>query len=893
MQSLARDRSLAALVVFVLVGAALSGGFGLASSPAQADETTGSAVTISAADYYQDAWATDEERAAATDGAPFPDLEVTVSQTEDLMQQGIQLSYSGGKKSTEPQGTVVGGTNFLQVMQCWGDEPGSNGTRPDRRTCQYGGSGGTSFSTARDGSADTEDVAPQDAGYTADRGGYVYTGIPFVAYNSEGQVDETEAPQNKVLINTQTGANGSVVMKPKTIQFYNNEFFTASTTNEVKWAPFGGDSSGSTPFELQTAAQSPGLGCGTPITQNDGTVTGQSCWLVIVPRGEKDNGRSYIDRSGIWWDAWEHHVAVKLDFKPLGVQCQLGAAERQLAGSELISEAVASWQPVVCQDGSPYTLAEIPEEDAVLAASDTTPSALAFTSRPVDMSLVAATSDPLAYAPVALGGISISFAVDAFPDPRAQDRSKAGLPLTGMKLTPRLLAKLLTASYLDALPSGVDLSHLGYTSSSDPGKNARTLVYDQEFVELNPDWSGQAIVGASISDALEPQGRSDLAMRVWQYILADEDAAAWLNGEADPWGMVVNPCYSTNVSVSAGCPKTDPEAPDTAPLELPRNDFPKADPSEKADSTATDPVNGTGAVNLVTWRPYTSGFTDGAYRVLRGDGLELGAWDQFAVPPKFGSSARQLLGSRKVIALSSTPAAQVYQTATALLENPAGEFVAPTTESLTAAAAAMVPTEEQAKVVWFDPASDEAKAATGAYPLAVPVYAALNPKQTDADMRADYADLITYAVTDGQRLGTDDGELPTGYAPIPDEWRTQALAAAEAIRIGSLPTPNDDATDDQPTANGDSGRTTSGSSTNVGTTQPTASSPASPSQPTNPSAPANPAASGSASGPLTGTETPDDPAIGALVAAVPATGGVALAAALGIPLVTRLRRPPP
>ena len=41
--------------------------------------------------------------------------------------------------------------------------------------------------------------------------------------------------------------------------------------------------------------------------------------------------------------------------------------------------------------------------------------------------------------------------------------------MTDLKLTPRLVAKLLTASYIDSLPSGADKSHIGYKNFADPG----------------------------------------------------------------------------------------------------------------------------------------------------------------------------------------------------------------------------------------------------------------------------------------------------------------------------------------------------------------------------------------------------------------------------------------
>ncbi len=94
------------------------------------------------------------------------------------------------------------------------------------------------------------------------------------------------------------------------------------------------------------------------------------------------------------------------------------------------------------------------------------------------------TTDPLAYAPVALSGIAISFSIDRQPHPTdapEEYKARAGLPMTDLKLTPRLVAKLLTASYTDALPTGADKSHIGYKSFEEPGTNARTIVQDPEF----------------------------------------------------------------------------------------------------------------------------------------------------------------------------------------------------------------------------------------------------------------------------------------------------------------------------------------------------------------------------------------------------------------------------
>lgn len=851
----------AGLVIGVLVASFVgAGGAVIQADPAAAadDEATSSAVTL-----------TNKDDALNPEGAPFPDLEVTISQTEDLVSQGIRVSWTGGKQSGRPDSSV-GGSNFLQIAQCWGEDPENPG-HPDRRTCQYGGTVGAG--AARDGGTDDSDVADEDVIYTAPGANQfvpTYTGIPFVAVNSAGIVDETSAPADRVLNNLTTDTSGKIVQKTGAdfVDLNTNRFFTAYTTNEVKWAGAGADGTGSVPFEVQTNMQSTALGCGAPVTQPSGTVAGQSCWLVIIPRGEGDSGSPSINRSGLWWDAWEHHLAVKLEFKPLGVRCQIGAAEKQLAGSELVAGAIASWQPELCagESGAPFVLSQGSETDAVTRAAGTEPSPLAFTSRPLDLSRVGDATDPVAYAPVALSGIAISFSIDRQPHPQeasAEEKARSGLPMTELKLTPRLVAKLLTASYVDSLPNGADKSHIGYKSFSEPGDNARTIVQDPEFRAINdPEWSKQIIVSASVADMLTPSGRSDIAVRLWEYVLADPEARAWLDGADDGHGMIVNPYYSTNPAKN----------PNGIGLALPTESFPKADKIEKPDTSVTDPSGGSGPINLVTWRPFTLSFADGAYHVLRGDGMLLGEWQPTPQPSRFGKSVRELFGSQKVIGLTTTPAAELYQTFTASLLNPAGQFVSPTRDSMAAAAAAMTPTAAQPKVMSYDQTSSSAKAATTAYPLTMPVYAALNPKQTDADQRAVYANLIRYAAAEGQVPGTDIGELPPGYAPLPKAWVDQALEAADAIEEGrfpAVPPPR--------------GNTPGSSGDNPALLAPPAS--------TQQGAPAtDPVGTGEAAGELTGAVTPDDPEVGPIAAAVPIGIAVGMGAALAVPALTRIRR---
>lgn len=816
------------LGAFFLVAVAVpitSGQPALAQSP-----STDSAQTVHASTYDPD-----------SADAPFPDLAVTVSQTNDLIAQGVTVSWTGGKASTVPN-QQTGGTNFLQIAQCWGDEPGSNGTRPDRTTCQYGGLNLPGATRSSNRSSDTE-AAPQDAAYTA---------------VSDSWTDPTKTA---IPFRSATGKTLAAVVDGKAVadapDLDSNEFFTKYTTNEVSWAGSGADGSGSVSFELQTAQQAPGLGCGAATKAKGRSTTGAACWLVIIPRGDTDAGGAGITQSGLFWETWKHHLALRLHFKPAGVQCALGAAERQLSGSELVSSAIGQWQPKLCTSsgGAIYSLLTGPESDAAAAANGTTTAPLALTSR----ALSSGVTDNLAYAPVALTGVSIAFAIDR--ESRVTGNSvpeavqaKERQAFSTLRLTPRLLAKLLTASYTDALPDGADWSHLS---------GVRNLTVDPEFLAINDkEWSYMHIVGVGVGDALMPLGRSDAARAIWTYILSDDDAVDFLNGVPDKWGMAVNPWYSTN-------PRVNPSG---VGLSLPRDDFPKADPVEFTGTAGNGYAD---VVNLVTWRPYTASLGTGGYQVLRGDPSKLGTWDQTATPPKYTKADRQLVGLQSVIGLTDTAAAATYQVAQAALLNPAGRYVAPTAASLSAAAAVMTASTGSKQVQQFDPGSAGAKAAKAAYPLAMPVYAAANPAMADAAVRADYADFIDYAATSGQRPGTDDGDLPDGYAPLPAGWRTQALAAAAAIKAGHWP------------ATASTGSSTSASpgstSTAAAGAAPVTTATSKPSSAASPSAAASPAAGA----------TPDDPAVTPLVAVVPGAAVLGLGAACGAPLVGRFRRREP
>jgi len=848
-----------AVVIGLLVGLAVSCLVALLPVPAMA--STSSAVTVAATDYDLD-----------YGNAPFPDLAVTVSKTKDLVSQGILVSWTGGKKSVRPQGNV-GGENFMQIAQCWGEDPLNPG-HPDRTTCQYGAFPNVgrdsnvlaNVTDPADPDYNVKSVAPEDVQYTAPgRGSFVptYTSIPFRAVTGEEVASVVSNSQNVLTHDTAIDVNS-------------NAFFTQFTSNEIKWAGSDDSGIGSAKFEVQTSMQSPGLGCGQPIIQTGQPVRGQSCWLVLIPRGTGDSGVASITRPGLFWDAWQHHIAVQLDFEPVGIRCEIGGTEAQLSGSELIAGAIASWQPNLCAGAtnSAFVLSTGNEADALVKASKTVPSPLALTSQPLDQgTLASGSADPLKYAPVGISGLALSFAIDRRVTPvdgvSQEYKDRETQAFTSLKLTPRLVAKLLTSSYISSLPPGADLKHVNYLDYSNPGKNAANLTRDQDFLAINdPEWAAQDLNGTALSDLLVPTGRSDLAIALWRYILSDADAAAFLDGTPDPWGMIVNPWYSTNAAVN----------PSTVGLKLPRDNFPKADPVEKAATTGS---TAQGPINLVTWRPYVSDFENAAYLTLRGDGQLLGGWDTTYTPPKYAKTARGLVGEQGVLGLTTAASADRYQNVVASLLNPAGEFVAPSTASLTAAGTAMTATAAQPAVLEFDPDSSAATGASNAYPLALPVYAALNPLQTDSQLRAKYANMIRYAAGSGQITGPEIGRLPEGYAPLPASWVAQAQAAATAIERGISPVPVAVATPAIPP-------------TAAETATPTTSA----SRPSTVAAPSGvpeisttaPEATGAAAAALLGKPTPNDPDPGPAGLALPAGLLSGLAAAGAVPMISRLKR---
>ncbi|PZF79114.1 hypothetical protein [Jiangella anatolica] len=701
----------------------------------------------------REAAAAGEESSAVTvNGRPgkyedFSDLAITVHQTEGLVGQGIEVTWTGGVPT--PYGGF--GTNYLSIMQCWGPDPEA----PDfRETCQFGAGLDPPYSNLRTGNASryvTEDFDPAETMEPIPVGDELTSNaVPFRASYGGTYVDAL------------TGAGGTPRPAPDGYEGLIIDLYGKGSTNEQPWVPTAGSGEGRTVFWVQSAKEAAHLGCGR--VGDDGGDP-QPCWLVVVPRGAYDpfgNVRGAqvggVD-SPLSASNFANAIAIELNFAPVSGFCELGAQERATIGTELAAEAMTSWQPALCAGGgTTFGYAATSDSEAANQLFSTYEGApgLAYTTIPI---AGGADDPPVAHAPVAVSAMTIAFSIDIHPRFAAPPEVEAlfGSQVPELKLTPRLVAKLLTQSYWGDIPI-----LQGETGVEHLPENPQFITYDPEFRALNPVFENFPDAASGPKGLMVTLESGQPVHEIWRWILADPQARAWLAGTPDENGIVVNPKY--------------------APLNLdeePPHSFPRAE-----DTCVRQPPAEMDLCSL-DYRPYIGSYSEIAQRVLRADVGEKSFWDQTREPPQYVTSPPRAFGRRWSIGVTETASAHRYGVFTASLRNAAGEFVAPTQDGLRAAVDAMTDTDGDG-VLELDPA----RRAVGAYPLTMVTYAAVNTGQ-DPQALTDYADLLEYAAGPGQQSGTARGELPGGYLPLPAELRDQTTGVVAELRAlaGATPTP--------------------------------------------------------------------------------------------------------
>ncbi|HEX7277733.1 MAG TPA: hypothetical protein VF244_10200, partial [Acidimicrobiales bacterium] len=714
----------------------------------------------------------------------FSDLQITVNQTRSLVNQAISVSWTGGQQTTSRTRFEA---NFLQIMQCWGDDDGliPSNPGPPPEQCVFGAVVGATPG----GSADL---------FATGRAGERVLSIRGWSNSdpSEGYFDQAEGVRwmpfravDGTVINVSTNPKFDTT---KGGDFWLNTYFNQVTTNEIPAARTGAGGTGAELFEVTTGVESSGLGCGQaaePVA--DGPPRVPKCWLVVVPRagpdeenvGTPSHGRpgSVVVTSPLTRRSWENRIAIPLEFNPVDSPCSLGADLRRLAGTELALPAVVSWQPALCAVPglSPYSYSLVSDASArqqIIGSAAGAPG-MVVVSRPIDRSLLSP-AKPVVYAPISLSALVIGFNIERIPDPTPtapipDEEALRGVRVAELNLTPRLVAKLLTQSYYSQVAIGAAPPPYEWVKG-----NARDLAVDRDFLQFNPEFELLNNSGKNLGGLVMSSLNSDAARQVWEWVFADPEAKAWLDGEPDPWGMKVNPVYATTAETnSAGAAFGDP-VPST---------YPKSDPYCYEAPAFT---NSTSASILPPplcggdWLPYALGMREAARATRAADdaGRTTGNIDALSPSQAYKRDGPQKLGSRSILSLTDSASAFQYGIQMARLsragdDEPDRAFIAPDTAGLTAGVGAMAVRDEPA-VREPDPTAT----APAAYPLTALTYAAIAPLSLDTKAREEYASFVDYAAGPGQVAGLELGQLPRGFVELPEDLRTQAAAAAKSIR---------------------------------------------------------------------------------------------------------------
>lgn len=729
----------------------------------------------------------------------FKNLKVTVSKTKSLGDEVIDITASGMEPTVRTSdGRAV--ANFLQVMQCWGPDPLA---ADFWKTCTFG---------ARATEPGMATALPHHA---ATRG-----------YRTTA-AQSPDKPWSNLLLNPYRTAQGKENTPQKNTSAGENKneyttsgleaFYTAETTNEQPFVPIDANGNAAIGFSTQTASQFPYGGCGDPTSAPK-----NRCWLVVVPRGKhsvempEDRvaadpavagnklrctdpaqwpvpfGDSGLDAANVHdspgqygspvspdCGAFANRIVVPLDFDSVKNTCPSGKAERRIIGSEFLNAAFSSWQPKLCEtDGLVFGNSSIPgntargqlvmgkDQFAVIGDAATKDNIGSVTEEQL-------ANTKLGYAPMVNTGVTIALNVQQGP------------LLTDAKLTPRLIAKLITQTYDQDIPW-----MMGDLSVKDvPSRANRThftcIFEDPEWVAAgNP--AGMRCNGA-FAVLVTPAPFQDDAIRVvWSYLLADADARSFLEGKPDDAGQTINPYYlpATNPAhAGVGQPR---DLSKTAIREFLRSD------ETLAPTAAVAAKQGVTQLDSITFAAPAGTYHESAMRVFRGTSGARFTWD-----PNIATASGQkgdwakaeapLPGSdRRVFGVVSTADAAAYRLTKASIAAPLGEsrgadqraYVAPTTDAMSAAARQSA--VDGATGFSSIPASG---LAADAYPLTFTLNGAVDlaSKQLAQDARSDYSKLLKFVAGPGQVLGQDAGQLPEGYAPLTDAQKAATEKLSERI----------------------------------------------------------------------------------------------------------------
>ena len=701
---------------------------------------------------------------------------VTVSQVTNLTHQVVNVSWANFTPSAVPSSTASAGVilNEVTVMECKGAVVNGQQVPPI-----YDGAYGTAS-------------------------------VPNTCYDINGSGNSTYGPAN--LVNGAASDGG--------IDFAaNNNGYSLSCELPGAGPTCG---TGGVQFQVEENLQNNFLGC-------DNT-SATPCYLVVVPNWGGDDGspvgfydpnyptdplaemtytadcsnhtgdgtQNTVNGYGYgteqYWNtscSWADRFVIPLSFAPTPAQfCSSNAYQFNSEGSPDLEQAMQQWQPAWCSTKqgqvdfdynsgvSEYTARSnfLGSGSALTSGAD-----MAFVTDPASSLATAASNRKFTYAPIANTGIAIAYYLD---------NQTTGQPVTNLKLDARLVAKLLTNSYSYSFYQ-CSQNQTAQSQTCDPAVagNPTNIFHDPEFYQLNPEYTQSDFVGLDYSDddsvPLVISGPSDMTYELTRWIESDPDAAAFLAGQPDPWGMHVNSYFKTgqtfpipayNAALDPGFSQTYQQA--------------QTGPSPHWEATMQNvwnPITGQDNVDtdMLAYQPSGLSFN---YDCLNpGD-----TCGDPGVASVYGPSHNSVdtLGARTLFAVVDTGDAGAYQFPTAQLVNSAGNAVGPTTDAMAAALASMKTNPD--KITQYQ---DFSSTSPNAYPLTEVQYAMV-PTCGLASSKVRAVSNFLGDVSSSQLIGTSTGELPAfgGYLPLTPAQQAQVQTAAQAVSSQSCTSPPPDTT---------------------------------------------------------------------------------------------------
>jgi hypothetical protein len=440
--------------------------------------------------------------------------------------------------------------------------------------------------------------------------------------------------------------------------------------------------------------------------------------------------------------SWADRIVIPLSFAPTPNVCVLKNAAFTVAGSPMLDRAMSSWVSALCLGShglsiqyNPFVPEPLAVQEAAGGATD-----VALTTRPASAQGIVPQRHFL-YAPIAVSAVSIAYWVD---DPTT------GLPVTTLKLDQRLVLKLVTQSYNfqnEGVPCSAPPPPAGIGCDNAVDGNPETLFADHEFQQLNPGVQPVTGLGAAFQVPTVQSGHSDMTWTVTRWIDAKPDAASFLAGQFDQWGMHVNGDYlNTPYPIDAF------DAQDSYPVIQHRY-------------SPVFPLQLAAAYQAENWEPGTS-------------------WekDQFGNFPK---DPIQPPGQRALFAILDQGDSAAFRFPVAEIPNATGTYVLPTNSAMAAALQGMTSDGSGTQQV------NLASTNKAAYPLTMVVYAMVPTSGTPHNTAAAIARWLDFVARSGQRPGVQPGQLPPGYLPLPASMAATAIKDATAVlhQTGATKTP--------------------------------------------------------------------------------------------------------